>query len=63
MLAALAMHRAVWLAGYAGVCGVGALLLKLQVTRGDAPPAAAAAAAAAGGGGVRRPSASALQVR
>ena len=38
------------------------LLLKLQVTRGDAPPAAAAAAAA-GGGGVRRPSASALQVR
>ena len=48
------------------VCGVSALLLELQVTRGDALPAAAstaAAAAAAAGGGARRPLASALQAR
>jgi hypothetical protein len=43
MLAALSMYRAVWLASYAGFCGVSALLLKLQAcnsaTRRPADPA------------------------
>ena len=37
MLAALSMHRAVWLASYAGVCGVSALLLKLQARKPATP--------------------------
>ena len=37
MLTALTMYRAVWLASYAGVCGVSALLLKLQVTPNPNP--------------------------
>ena len=42
MLAALSMHRAVWLASYAGVCGVSALLLKLQARKPATPQPAPA---------------------